>query len=166
MQVILLERVEKLGQMGQKVTVRPGFARNYLLPKKKALRATESNIKHFESQRVQLEAHNLKRRTEAEQVAQKMGTINVTLIRQASDIGQLYGSVRASDIADAVKTSGYTVERSQIVLTQPIKSLGVHTAKLKLHPEVDVDIKVRVAQSEEEAQAQDEQEAENTNEEN
>ena len=154
MQVILLERVEKLGQMGQKVTVKPGYARNYLLPQKKALRATEANIKYFESQRVQLEAHNLKRRTEAEQIAQKMGTLSVTLIRQASEIGQLYGSVRSGDIAEAISTNGYTVEKSQIVLPVPIKTLGVHVAKLKLHPEVEVIVNVQVAKSEEEAHAQ------------
>jgi large subunit ribosomal protein L9 len=111
-----------------------------------------------------LEAHNLKRRTEAEQIAQKMGTVNVTLIRQASEIGQLYGSVRAGDIADAVKTSGYTVDRSQIVLPVPIKTLGIHTAKLKLHPEVEVNVNIRIAQSEEEARAQFENQSDHTEE--
>ncbi len=154
MQVILLERVEKLGQMGQTVNVKPGYARNYLLPKKKALRATESNLKHFESQRVQLEAHNLNRRGEAEQVAQKMANLMVTLIRQASEVGQLYGSVRVQDISQAVQTAGYTVDKTQFVLTVPIKTLGMHKAKLMLHPEVEVLITVQVAQSEEEANAQ------------
>jgi len=154
MQVILLERVEKLGQMGQTVNVKPGYARNYLLPKKKALRATESNLKHFESQRVQLEAHNLNRRGEAEQVAQKMANLMVTLIRQASEVGQLYGSVRMQDISQAVQTAGYTVDKTQLILTVPIKTLGMHKAKLMLHPEVEVLITVQVAQSEEEANAQ------------
>jgi large subunit ribosomal protein L9 len=123
------------------------------LPKKKALRATEANIKYFESQRIQLGAHNLKLRTEAEQVAKKMVDIRVTLIRQASEVGQLYGSVRSGDIADAVKAAGYIVERAQVVLSAPIKHLGIHNAKLRLHPEVEVNISVIVAQSEEEAQA-------------
>ncbi len=144
MQVILLERVEKLGQMGQTVTVKPGYARNFLLPKKKALRATAANIKYFETQKVQLEAHNLKRRSEAEQVAQKMGNLTLTLIRPASEIGQLYGSVRVRDLNEAMKASGYTTEKSQIVLPVPIKTLGIHTAKLVLHPEVEVMITVRV----------------------
>jgi len=154
MQVILLERVEKLGQMGQTVNVKPGYARNYLLPKKKALRATESNLKHFESQRVQLEAHNLNRRGEAEQVAKKMANLMVTLIRQASEVGQLYGSVRVQDISQAIQTAGYTVDKTQLILTVPIKTLGMHKAKLMLHPEVEVLITVQVAQSEEEANAQ------------
>ena len=154
MQVILLERVEKLGQMGQTVSVKPGYARNYLLPKKKALRATESNLKHFETQRVQLEAHNLNRRNEAEHVAKKMTNLTVTLIRQASEVGQLYGSVRVQDIAQMVQAAGYTVNKSQIILTVPIKTLGMHKAKVMLHPEVEVLITVQVAQSEEEANAQ------------
>ena len=157
MQVILLERVEKLGQMGQTVTVKPGYARNFLLPKKKALRATESNLKYFQTQRAQLEAHNLTRRKEAEQIADKMAGLTVTLIRQASEVGQLYGSVRAQDIAEAVQNAGYTVIKSQIVLSVPIKTLGMHNAKLMLHPEVEVLITVQVAQSEEEANAQLEQ---------
>lgn len=154
MQVILLERIEKLGQMGQTVTVKSGYARNYLLPKKKALRATEANTQYFQSQKAQLEAHNLKRRKEAEEVAKKMDNLIVTIIRQASEVGQLYGSVRAQDITDAAQTQGYSFNKSQIILETPIKNLGIHTTKLMLHPEVRVNLKVQVAQSKEEATAQ------------
>ncbi|RZI46044.1 50S ribosomal protein L9 [Candidatus Finniella inopinata] len=159
MQVILLERIEKLGQMGQTVTVKQGYARNYLLPKKKALRATESNVKHFESQRAQLEARNLTHRADAEHVAKKMAGLTVTLIRQASEVGHLYGSVRAQDIAEVVQNKGYTVTKGQVVLSVPIKTLGMHQAKIMVHPEVEVLITVQIAQSEEEANAQLEKQA-------
>lgn len=154
MKVILMERVEKLGQMGDVVTVKPGFARNFLLPREKALRATKSNLERFEKQRAQLEAHNLERRTEAEQLAAKMGDVSVVLIRQASDAGQLYGSVNARDIAEAVTAEGFTVERRQIALDRPIKVLGIHPVRVQLHPEVDVTVKANVARSQDEAEAQ------------
>jgi large subunit ribosomal protein L9 len=154
MQVILLERIEKLGQMGQTVTVKPGYARNYLLPKKKAIRATKDNIAYFDSKRTQLEAENLKRKEEASYVAKKMDGCSVTLIRQASEVGQLYGSVRSRDISEALVAAGYTVARSQIQLTAPIKTLGIHVASLMLHPEVFVDVRINIAQSEDEAAVQ------------
>lgn len=152
--VILLERVEKLGHMGQIVKVRPGYARNFLLPQKKALRATKENLKYFETQRVQLEATNLQLRTEAEQVAGKMTGLSVIIIRQAGATGQLYGSVSARDVSDAVAEAGYTIERRHVVLDQAIKTLGLHGVKVSLHPEVSLQIKVNVAQSAEEAAAQ------------
>ncbi len=154
MKVILMERVEKLGQMGDVVTVKPGFARNFLLPREKALRATKSNLERFENQRAQLEAHNLERRAEAEQLAAKMTDVTVILIRQASDAGQLYGSVNARDIAEAVSAEGYTVERRQIALDRPIKALGIHPVRVQLHPEVDITVKANVARSQDEAEAQ------------
>ena len=154
-EVVLLERVEKLGQMGQVVNVKPGFARNYLLPQKKALRATKDNMAYFESQRVQLEAVNLQRRTEAAEVGGKMDGLNVVLIRQAGESGQLYGSVSARDIAEAVTASGFTVERRQIVLERPIKTLGLHPLRVALHPEVSVTVTANVAQSVEEARMQE-----------
>ncbi|HEY0522064.1 MAG TPA: 50S ribosomal protein L9 [Stellaceae bacterium] len=153
-EVILLERVEKLGQMGQVVKVKPGFARNFLLPQKKALRATKANLAIFEKQRVQLEATNLKRRQEAEQVAGKMTNLSVVIVRQAGESGQLYGSVSARDIADAVDAAGFTIERQQVVLDRPIKTLGLHPVRVVLHPEVSVSVTVNVAQSEEEATMQ------------
>ena len=154
MKVILMERVEKLGQMGDVVTVKPGFARNFLLPREKALRATKSNLERFEKQRAQLEAHNLERRSEAEQLAGKMTDVTVILIRQASDAGQLYGSVNARDIAEAVSAEGFTVERRQIALDRPIKTLGIHLVRVQLHPEVEVTVKANVARSQDEAEAQ------------
>jgi large subunit ribosomal protein L9 len=152
--VILLERVEKLGQMGQVVKVRPGYARNYLLPQKKALRATKENLTYFEKQRVQLEAGNLQRRSEAEQVAQKLNGLFVVVIRQAGESGQLYGSVSARDIADAVTAAGFTITRGQVVLDKPIKTLGLHKLRVALHPEVGVQVTANVAQSAEEAEMQ------------
>ena len=134
-ELILLERVEKLGQMGQIVKVRPGFARNYLLPQKKALRATKDNLAYFETQRTQLEANNLSRKSEAEQVAGNLDGLHVVLIRQAGESGQLYGSVSARDIADAVTAAGYTVDKRQMVLDRPIKNLGLHPLRVLLHPE-------------------------------
>ena len=154
MQVILMQRIEKLGQMGDIVSVKPGFARNYLLPQKKAMRATKDNLARFESQRSQLEAENLKRRGEAEQVATKLEGMTVTLIRQAGESGQLYGSVNARDIAEAVTANGVTVARGQVDLAAVIKVLGLHPVRISLHPEVSVTVTANVARSEEEAQIQ------------
>ena len=154
MDVILLERIEKLGQMGDVVRVKPGFARNYLLPKRKALRATKENMARFEAQRSRLEAHNLERRQEAEAVAAKLEGLSVVLLRQAAETGQLYGSVTARDIAEAVTEAGFTIQKGQVVLNQPIKALGVHTIRIGLHPEVAVTVSVNVAKSAEEAEAQ------------
>ncbi|MBV9863292.1 MAG: 50S ribosomal protein L9 [Alphaproteobacteria bacterium] len=154
MELILLERVEKLGQMGQRVKVKPGYARNYLLPQRKALRATKDNLAYFETQRAQLEATNLQRKSEAAEVGEKLEGLTVVLIRQAGESGQLYGSVSARDVADAVTAAGFTIERRQIVLERPIKTLGLHQVRIALHPEVSVGITVNVAQSEEEAAMQ------------
>ena len=154
MDVILLERIEKLGQMGDVVTVKPGYARNFLLPQKKALRATEGNREHFESRRTQLEADNLKRRQEAEAVAGKIEVLDVTLIRQAGDSGQLYGSVSARDIADVVTENGVTVGRGQVMLDRAIKELGLHPIRISLHPEVSVELTVNIARTDDEAATQ------------
>jgi large subunit ribosomal protein L9 len=154
MEVILLERVAKLGQMGEVVRVRDGYARNYLLPRHKALRATEANRKHFESQRAQLETRNLERKSEAQAVAEKLNGQTFVILRQAGESGQLYGSVSTRDIADAATAGGFTVERHQIMLNAPIKALGLHKAPVHLHPEVDVEIVVNVARSAEEAERQ------------
>jgi len=153
-EVILLERVEKLGQMGQVVRVRPGFARNFLLPQKKALRATKENLAYFETRKAQLVAQNLERKGEAEQVAKKLDGVSVVVIRQAGESGQLYGSVTARDIADAVTAAGFTIGRSQVTLEHPIKTLGLHKQRVVLHPEVAVTVTVNVAQSPEEAEMQ------------
>jgi large subunit ribosomal protein L9 len=153
-ELILLERVEKLGQMGQLVSVKPGFARNFLLPQKKALRATKENLAYFESQRAQLEANNLQRRTEASEIGGKLEGLTVVIIRQAGETGQLYGSVSARDIAEAVTEAGFTIERHQVVLDRPIKTLGLHQLRVVLHPEVSVTVTANVAQSAEEAQMQ------------
>jgi large subunit ribosomal protein L9 len=153
-QVILLERVEKLGQMGQVVDVRPGYARNFLLPQKKALRATKDNLAYFETQRAQLEVQNLARKSDAEQVATKLDGLAVVIIRQAGESGQLYGSVTARDIAEGIAEAGFTVGRSQIVLERAIKALGLHKQRVVLHPEVSVTVTVNVAQSAEEAEMQ------------
>ena len=152
--LVLLERVEKLGQMGQIVKVRPGYARNYLLPKKKALRATKENLAYFETQRAQLEANNLARKTDAAAVAEKLEGLFVVLIRQAGESGQLYGSVSSRDIADAVTEAGFTVDKHQIVLDKPIKTLGLHPVRVMLHPEVGVTVTANVAQSAEGAEMQ------------
>lgn len=154
MEVILLERIAKLGQMGEVVNVKPGFARNYLLPQKKALRATDTNRQKFEQRRSQLEAQNLERKSEAETVAKKLDGISVVLVRQAGEAGQLYGSVSARDIAVAVTEAGFTVERRQIDLNQPIKSIGLVQMEIALHPEVHATITVNVARSPEEAEIQ------------
>jgi len=152
MNLILLERVPKLGQMGDVVKVKPGFARNYLLPQKKALRATKENLAYFESQRKVLEAQNLERRKDAEAVAAKMTNLKVTLIRQASEALQLYGSVTSRDIAEAAVATGIKIERQQVELDKPIKALGAHKIKVHLHPEVEVDITAIVARSPDEAE--------------
>ncbi len=154
MQVILLERVPKLGQMGEVVRVRDGFARNYLLPKGKALRATKGNREHFEAQRAQLEARNLERRSEAQAVAEKLDGQRFSIIRQAGESGVLYGSVASRDIAEIVSEGGFSVARTQIELNQPIKTLGVHEIAILLHPEVQVTVSINVARSPEEAERQ------------
>jgi len=154
MEVILLERIEKLGQMGDIVTVKTGYARNFLLPQKKAMRATGSNKAVFEQQRAHLEADNLVRRKEAESVAGKVEGIDVTIIRQAGDSGQLYGSVSGRDIAASVTESGVKVGRNQIVLDRPIKALGIYDTRVVLHPEVSVTVTVNIARTEEEAKLQ------------
>lgn len=156
MEVILLERIEKLGQMGDIVKVKPGYARNYLLPQKKAMRATKTNMDYFETQRGQLETDNLQRRSEAEAVSKKLKGLGVTLIRQAGESGQLYGSVNARDLAQAITEAGATVARGQIVLERVIKVLGLHPIRIRLHPEVFVTVSANVARSEEEARAQSE----------
>ncbi|MFM7344533.1 MAG: 50S ribosomal protein L9 [Tagaea sp.] len=155
MDVILLQRIESLGQMGDVVKVKPGYARNFLLPQKKALRATKANRDYFEKQRAQLEANNLKLKGEAEAVAAKMGDkFAVIVIRSAGETGQLYGSVATRDVAEAITKAGVTVDRRQVLLDQPIKALGLAKTRVALHPEVVVTITVNVAQSEEEAKLQ------------
>jgi large subunit ribosomal protein L9 len=154
MQVILLERIGRLGQMGDVVNVKDGYARNFLLPQKKALRATEDNLKRFEKDRAQLEARNLELKKEAEAVGTKLEGKSFLAIRQAGDTGQLYGSVTPRDIADLVTAGGFSIDRRQIVLDKPIKSLGLHPIRAALHPEVVVQITLNVARSEEEAERQ------------
>jgi large subunit ribosomal protein L9 len=154
MEVILLERVEKLGHIGDVVNVKNGFARNYLLPNKKALRANEANRKLFEANRSKIESDNAERRSEAEKSAKGVDGKTVQLIRQASNTGQLYGSVSARDIVDALEADGAKVTKSQIVLDRPIKAIGMHEIKVALHPEVAVTVKVNVARSPEEADLQ------------
>ncbi|MEM7045729.1 MAG: 50S ribosomal protein L9 [Pseudomonadota bacterium] len=154
MQVILLERIEKLGQMGDLVTVKNGYARNFLVPQGKAMRATKVNMTEFERRKVELEAANLKRREEAESVAGKVNGKSVIIIRQAGESGQLYGSVNGRDIADAFAADGINFDRRQVRLDQPIKTLGLHHVRVALHPEVDVEVKVNVARSDEEAEIQ------------
>lgn len=154
MQVILLERIERLGTIGDEVTVKTGFARNYLLPQKKALRANDANRKLFVAQRVQIEADNAKRRTVAEQDAKALDGKTVVLIRQASELGQLYGSVSSRDVADALSEGAVKVSKTQVVLDKPIKTLGLHKVRLVLHPEVTLTIDANVARSAEEAELQ------------
>ncbi len=154
MQVILLERVAKLGQMGDVVNVKPGYARNYLLPQGKALRASNDNIKSFEHRKAELEAQNLETRKEAAAVAAKLDDESYIVIRQASDGGALYGSVSPRDVADLLAEAGVSVEKRQIVIKTPIKALGLHRALINLHPEVEVEIGLNVARSVEEAQLQ------------
>ncbi len=154
MQVILLERVAKLGQMGEVVDVKPGFARNFLLPQGKALTASKANIASFEAQKAQLEANNLETKKEAEAMAEKLDGQQFIVIRSASDAGALYGSVTPRDAADAATEAGFTVDKKQVVLAKPIKDLGLHSVHVLLHPEVDVTIDLNVARSEEEAELQ------------
>jgi large subunit ribosomal protein L9 len=154
MQVILLQRIGRLGQMGDVVNVKDGYARNFLLPQKKALRATEDNRKHFESQRAQLEANNLEQKTEAEAVSERLDKKIFTAIRSAGDTGQLYGSVATRDIAEAVTAGGFTIDRRQVILERPIKNLGLHPVRVALHPEVIVTVTLNVARSEDEAERQ------------
>ena len=155
MEVILLERVHNLGQIGDVVKVKPGYARNFLLPLKKALRATEANKKKFEAQRAQIEAMNLEKRGDAEKIRGKVDGLKVVLIRQAGETGQLFGSVNARDVAEAVTAAGFTIDRRQVILDRPIKSLGLHPLRVALHPEVIVSISANVAKSTEEAEAQE-----------
>ena len=151
MEVILLERIERLGQMGDVVKVKTGYARNYLLPQKKALRSTKENLAYFETQKAELEARNLKRRQEAEKAAQAIKGLSVVLVRQASEAGQLYGSVTARDIHDALRDINVKVERHQVDLPQPLKNIGVFDVRIVLHPDVIEKIKVTVARSQEES---------------
>ena len=154
MEVILLERVEKLGQMGDVVSVKDGFARNFLLPQKKALRATANNKAAFEADRARLEAENLERKTEAEKVAAAMADVKVVMIRAAGESGQLYGSVSSRDIAEAVTEAGVGINRSQVVLDRAIKTLGLHDVVIRLHPEVAETVVVNIARSADEAETQ------------
>ena len=153
-ELVLLQRVENLGQMGEVVKVKPGFARNYLLPQKKAIRASKDNLARFEQQRAQLEAQNIKRREEAERLAERVGGLIVTIIRQAGESGSLYGSVSSRDIADASGEAGLTIGRQQVILEHPIKNLGLSTVRVSLHPEVSMPVTVNVARSPEEAEKQ------------
>ena len=154
MEVILLERVSKLGQMGETVKVKDGYARNFLLPSGKALRATKANKERFEKERVQLEARNLELKKEADAVAAKLNGKVFAIIRQAGETGQLYGSVSARDLADTTAANGFTVERSQFVLNTPIKAIGLHNVAVQLHPEVEAKVIINVARSPEEAERQ------------
>jgi large subunit ribosomal protein L9 len=154
MQVVLLERVEKLGQMGEIVRVKDGYARNFLLPRKKALRATKENMVRFEAQRAQLEARNLELRGEAEKVQDKLNGQSFVVLRQAGETGQLYGSVTTRDIADAVTAGGFSSNRNQVALNHPIKTIGLHEVRVVLHPEVFSMVTINVARSEEEAARQ------------
>ena len=154
MKVVLLERVEKLGVIGDVVSVKDGFARNFLLPRSKALRATAANLKVFEGQRAQIEARNAEAKAQAEKVGETLDGNSYVLIRQAGDAGQLYGSVSGRDVADAVQAEGGKVDRSQVILDRPIKTLGVHDVKVRLHAEVTVTVKVNIARSADEAERQ------------
>jgi large subunit ribosomal protein L9 len=154
MDVILLERIEKLGQMGDVVSVKPGYARNYLLPQKKALRASEASRAVFTEQRTQLEADNLKHRDEAARIAKDMGGMTIIIVRQASDGDQLYGSVTTRDIATGITEAGVTADRRQVKMPRPIKTVGMHPVRVDLHPEVSVEVIVNVARSQDEAEMQ------------
>jgi large subunit ribosomal protein L9 len=153
-ELILLQRVEKLGQMGDVVKVKPGYARNFLLPQKKALRANKDNRARFEAQRAQLEAQNIKRREEAERIAERVVGLTVVIIRQAGEAGSLYGSVSSRDIAEACTGAGLSIDRAQVVLEHPIKTLGLTKVRVALHPEVSIPVTVNVARSPEEAERQ------------
>ncbi len=153
-EVILMQRVEKLGQMGEVVKVRPGYARNFLLPQGRAIRASKDNLARFEQQRAQLEAQNLKRRGEAERVAERVQGLSVTIIRSAGESGGLYGSVSGRDVAAACTEAGLSITRQQVLLEQPIKAVGLTTVRVELHPEVLLPVTVNVARSPEEAEKQ------------
>ena len=154
MQIILLERVEKLGQMGDLVNVKPGYARNYLLPQGKALRANKANLERFESEKAQREADNLSRRGEAEAEATKMSGLAVSMVRAASEMGQLFGSVTSRDIAEGVTEAGFTIQRGQVIMDKSIKTLGLHDIRVSLHPEVSITVVANVARSLDEAETQ------------
>jgi large subunit ribosomal protein L9 len=154
MEVILLERIATLGQMGEVVRVRDGFARNFLLPQGKALRANDANRKKFEAERHQLEARNLERKSEAEQIATRLSGQQFVVVRQAGETGQLYGSVTSRDIAEFMEAAGFNVARSQITLHQPLKMVGMHDVRITLHPEVDTHVTINVARSDDEAARQ------------
>jgi large subunit ribosomal protein L9 len=153
-ELVLLQRVEKLGQMGDVVRVKPGYARNFLLPQKRALRANKANLEKFEAQKAQLAAENIKRREEAERLAERVAGLSVVIIRQAGESGGLYGSVSSRDIAEAAAVGGLSVTRQQVVLRHPIKTLGLSKVHVVLHPEVSLDVTVNVARSTEEAEKQ------------
>jgi large subunit ribosomal protein L9 len=154
MKLVLLERVEGLGAIGDVVSVKDGFGRNFLLPRQKALRATSANLKSFEGQRAEIEARNARARESAERNGARLNGENYVIIRQAGEGGQLYGSVSARDISDAISAAGGAVERSQVVLDRPIKSVGMHDVRVRLHPEVSVTVKLNVARSQDEAERQ------------
>ena len=153
MEVILLERIDRLGQMGDVVVVKDGFARNFLLPKNKALRANKENLEFFEKEKINLEAKNLKLKTEAEAVSEKITVKNYIIIRQASDTGQLYGSVNSGDIKEKLQEEGFSIEKNQVVLDRPIKEIGHHEIRVKLHPEVTSNISIYISRSQEEAES-------------
>ena len=153
MEVILLERIDRLGQMGDVVVVKDGFARNFLLPKNKALRANKENLEFFEKEKINLEAKNLKLKTEAEAVSEKITVKNYIIIRQASDTGQLYGSVNSGDIKEKLQEEGFSIEKNQFVLDRPIKEIGHHEIRVKLHPEVTSNISIYISRSQEEAES-------------
>ena len=154
MEIILLERVEKLGQMGDVVKVKPGYARNFLLPQGKALRANKANLERFETEKSQREADNLARRSDAETEAGKMEGLAVSMVRAASEMGQLFGSVTSRDISEAVTEAGFTISRTQVIMEKSIKTLGLHDTRVRLHPEVTVTVTVNVARSLDEAETQ------------
>lgn len=158
-EVILLQRIAKLGQMGDVVKVKPGYARNYLLPQGKAIRATAINRERFERERSQLEAQNIKHREEAERLLERLDGLSVTIIRQAGESGNLYGSVSARDISEGVSREGLTISRQQVEIHHPIKMLGLYQVRVQLHPEIHLDVKVNVARSVEEAERQAQGEA-------
>lgn len=166
MDVLLTQRVEKLGQMGDVVNVKMGYARNFLLPKGKAIRATKEKIEEFNAKKAQYEAQNLQLKIEAETIAEKMQGLSVIIISSAGDNGHLYGSIRAQDIVEAVKEKGFTINRNQVILSHPIKNLGLHPVRLSLHSEVSLFIKVNVALTEEEALAAERKANAQTNSEN
>jgi len=153
MEVILLERIEKLGQMGDVVKVKDGFARNFLLPQKKALRASENNLAYFEKERIVLEAKNLEQKKEAENILKKLDNLNLIILRQAGETGQLYGSVSTNDIKKSLDEKGFIVEKSQIKLDKPIKELGIHNTNIKLHPEVQATVSLVISRTDAEAKS-------------